>query len=76
MAGGSCTKEQILELLILEQFLTILLEECRVMVHVKVDEVTSEKMLSSGALWESPGSQLEQPQPQSHHKCVFQEKVG
>ncbi|KAG6921601.1 hypothetical protein G0U57_006620 [Chelydra serpentina] len=46
----------------------------QVMVHVKVEKVTSEKALPPGALWESPGSQLEQPQP--HHECVSQEKVG
>lgn len=42
--------------------------------HVKVEEVISEKMSSPGALWESPGSQLEQLQPHPEH--VSQEKVG
>ncbi|XP_030418095.1 zinc finger protein 850-like [Gopherus evgoodei] len=104
----SHTKEQILELLILEQFLTILPEEMQnwvwergpencaqavalaegfqlgqpeaglweqqVTVRVKVEEVTSEKMASSEALWDAPGSQLEQLQ--SHHECVSQEEVG
>uniref|UniRef100_A0A8C0GVS1 Uncharacterized protein n=1 Tax=Chelonoidis abingdonii TaxID=106734 RepID=A0A8C0GVS1_CHEAB len=46
----------------------------QVTVCVKVEEVTSEKMASPEALWDAPGSQLEQLQ--SHPECVSQEELG
>ncbi|KAG6921602.1 zinc finger protein 397 [Chelydra serpentina] len=44
----------------------------QVTVSVKVEEVASEEKTSPGALWESAGSRLEQPQP--HPRCASQER--
>lgn len=42
--------------------------------RVNVEEVIAEKMAFPGALWESPGSQLDRPQP--HPERVCQEEAG
>lgn len=46
------------------------------MVRVKVEEVTSEKMASPGAFWESPGAHLEQPPSRPEHVPPVEEEAG